>query len=431
MHRITQATPIAFADPLPDAVDIVVIGAGVVGTATAYFLARRGVKVLLCEKGRIAGEQSSRNWGWIRQQGRDQHELPIVMESLDLWQQIADNLDEDIGFRRQGSLYLCENDADMARNDRFMSFAPAYGLSTSRLNRGELEDLVKDCPARWQSGLYTPDDGRAEPSLAVPAMARRLRERGVDIRENCAVLEIVTRNAAVEEVVCEAGRVSTDAVLVAAGAWSTFLLGDCGIRLPQLTVKASVARTAPMPSIFDGNASGSQVAFRRRLDGGYSIACTDYLEVFPTLRQLGFVKDFLPLIHASLGKLKLRWPEVRAGRDYTAARVLDPQPSAKTAARIQARLAERVPAFDGVEIAETWSGLIDALPDVVPVLDHSPTIDGLWVSTGFSGHGFGIGPGAGRVMADLIQGKRVNYDLSRFRLARFSDGSRLEMGPSI
>ncbi len=90
-----------------------------------------------------------------------------------------------------------------------------------------------------------------------------------------------------------------------------------------------------------------------------------------------------------------------------------------------------MPAFAEVEILETWSGLIDALPDVVPVLDRASQIDGLWVSTGFSGHGFGIGPGAGRVMADLIRGEPVHYDLSRFRLNRFSDGSRLELGPLI
>ena len=147
---------------LPESVDVVVIGAGIAGMSAAWFLERAGLRVAVCEKGIVAGEQSSRNWGWIRQQGRDQAELPIVMESLQLWQEIADQLDEDIGFRRTGSLYLCENDTEMARHDRFMSFAPAYGLATARVNRAELEALIADCPARWQSGLYTPDDGRAE-----------------------------------------------------------------------------------------------------------------------------------------------------------------------------------------------------------------------------------------------------------------------------
>ena len=90
-----------------------------------------------------------------------------------------------------------------------------------------------------------------------------------------------------------------------------------------------------------------------------------------------------------------------------------------------------MPAFLGFELAEAWSGMIDALPDVVPVLDRAEHVDGLWISTGFSGHGFGIGPGAGKIMANLIQGKQPDYNLSRFRLARFSDGSKLELGPSI
>ena len=120
---------------VPDSADVVVIGGGIVGVSTAWFLARQGVNVVLCEKGHIAGEQSGRNWGWVRQQGRDRAELPIVMESMRLWQQIADALDEDIGYRREGSLYLCENEAEMANHDRFMAFAPDFGLATQRLNR--------------------------------------------------------------------------------------------------------------------------------------------------------------------------------------------------------------------------------------------------------------------------------------------------------
>ena len=133
---------------LPATTDIVIIGAGIAGISAAWFLQKAGLRVTVCEKGIVAGEQSSRNWGWCRQQGRDQAELPIVMESLGLWQEIADELDTDIGFRREGSLYLCENDEEMAKHDRFMSFAPAYGLETRRLNRAQLESMVVDCPAR-------------------------------------------------------------------------------------------------------------------------------------------------------------------------------------------------------------------------------------------------------------------------------------------
>jgi len=312
-----------------------------------------------------------------------------------------------------------------------MSFAPAYGLDTSYVNRKQLETLMPDCPERWQSGLYTPDDGRAEPSLAVPAMATALVGRGVHVIENCAVEEILIGNQKVTGALTEHGEIKTSTVLCAGGAWSTFLLQGCGIRLPQLTVKASVVRTAAAPLKFNGNASGSKVAFRKRIDGGYTVAASDYLEIFPSASHVKFIRDFLPLIRTSFGKLRLRIPELKVDGDFKRQRILNPIPSAATVARIKARLADRVPAFKDIELVQAWSGMIDALPDVVPVLDRADPIDGLYISTGFSGHGFGIGPGAGKIMANLIQNNPVEYDLNRFRLARFSDGSNLELGPAI
>ena len=93
---------------LPESADIVVIGGGIIGACAAYFLARDGLKVALLEKGRIGAEQSSRNWGWCRQQNRDARELPLSTKSLDLWGEISAELGEDLGFRRCGLLYLSD-----------------------------------------------------------------------------------------------------------------------------------------------------------------------------------------------------------------------------------------------------------------------------------------------------------------------------------
>ena len=115
MPIITESSPVAFSEPLPEAVDVVVIGAGVIGTSTAYFLAKHGAKVLLCEKGRVAGEQSSRNWGWVRRQGRDQAELPIMMESNRIWRDLARSTgEEDLGFTQSGCVYLAESERQLA-----------------------------------------------------------------------------------------------------------------------------------------------------------------------------------------------------------------------------------------------------------------------------------------------------------------------------
>ena len=110
---ITEASPVRFADPLPGRVDVAVIGGGVIGVMTAFYLRQKGLSVLLLEKGRIAGEQSSRNWGWVRQQGRDPSELPIMVESLSIWKRLAAEMGDSLGFRQTGVLYLAKTDREM------------------------------------------------------------------------------------------------------------------------------------------------------------------------------------------------------------------------------------------------------------------------------------------------------------------------------
>jgi len=127
----TEATPIQFPGPLPEASDVVIIGGGIIGVTTALFLARRNISVTLLEKGRVAAEQSSRNWGWIRQQGRDADELPIMIEAHRLWQQLAEECGEDIGLRQTGVTYLARTDKEMDDFVRFLKIAEVHGVRTA------------------------------------------------------------------------------------------------------------------------------------------------------------------------------------------------------------------------------------------------------------------------------------------------------------
>ena len=232
MPLISEATPIAFSDRLPDAVDVLVIGAGVVGVSTAYFLAKSGVRVAVLEKGRVAGEQSSRNWGWVRQQGRDPAELPIVMEANRIWRGLAEETGErDLAFTECGCLYVATRPDQMSRWEEWREMAVRHQLDSRLLTAKEIEALAPDLNGRWAGGIFTPSDGRAEPFVAVPALARAARRLGATVVENCAVRTVETEAGRVTAVHTERGRTGAQAVVLAGGAWSTHFAANLGLDL--------------------------------------------------------------------------------------------------------------------------------------------------------------------------------------------------------
>ena len=140
---ISEASPVRFAAALPPRADVVVIGGGVIGVMTAWFLRERGLSVVLCEKGRIAGEQSSRNWGWVRQQGRDPGELPIMVESLAIWKRLAAEMGDALGFRQTGVLYLAKTEKEIAGFEAWTEHARTHQVDTRLLSAAETGAMLK------------------------------------------------------------------------------------------------------------------------------------------------------------------------------------------------------------------------------------------------------------------------------------------------
>ncbi|SHE48094.1 Glycine/D-amino acid oxidase [Loktanella atrilutea] len=434
-----------FRDPLPERADVVVIGGGVIGVMTAWELARDGVSVVLLEKGRVAGEQSSRNWGWVRAQGRDLAELPIMLEAQRMWPKLAEEAG-DVGLRTTGTLYLAEDDAQMARYAGWLAEAERFQVSSRMLDAAQVAEALPGAARGYKGALWTPTDMKAEPWVAVPAFARAAQAAGAVIVEDCAVRMLDLTGGRVTGVVTERGLIGADAVVLAGGAWSSLLLRRHGVAIPQLSVRATVAATAPMGDVNLGGAVDKRLAWRKRADGGYSLAPAGFHELFvgpDAFRAFGSFTKLLwedPLGTRLLPMAPRGYPDGWgtprrwAGNQvspFERCRVLDPAPNAARVARLARDFAATFPGLGEVRIAQSWAGMIDTLPDVVPVVDHVAALPGLTVCTGMCGHGFGIGPGMGRVAARLATGRDPGHDLTRFRLSRFSDGSRLVAGPNL
>jgi glycine/D-amino acid oxidase-like deaminating enzyme len=428
----------------PAATCVAIVGGGIIGTSAAFTLASRGVPVVLFEKGYIGCEQSSRNWGWCRQAGRDAREMPLIVESLRLWRDMNRNIEADTGFRECGVLYVGESEADEAHFGEWIDMAKPYEVGARIVHGDELKALMPGANRTFRCGLHVPTDGCAEPQRAAPAIARAAQRKGAVIALPCAVRGIERAAGQVAAVITERGRVACESIIIAGGAWTSLLCASLGVRLPQLKVLASVMRTAPFPNGPDACTWVGEVGYRKRRDGGYTLA-NGAGHVVPLVPDsLRYLREFLPSLRREAQSLRPRLTEqslleLRAPRrwaldkpsPFEATRVLDPKPNgALNRAALEAMI-DVYPGFKAAQIVQQWAGYIDVTPDVVPYIGPIPSLPGITVATGFSGHGFGIGPAAGHLAADLATARSPLVDPTAFRVSRFSDGSPIVLGPEL
>lgn len=424
---------------LPDEVDVAVIGAGIVGASAAYYLARRGKSVALIEKGYVGAEQSGRNWGWCRQQNRDARELPLAIKAMELWDAFGRDTGRDLGFRRCGLLYATTDPAQIVQWETWRKTAKEFGVDTRMLTAAEAATMT-GTSREWLGGVHSVNDGKAEPERAAPFFALGARDRGASIHQTCAARGLDTKNGAVTGVVTEKGLIRTNRVILAGGAWASALCRHHGIRFPQASVRQTILRTDVAPQGPDAFYC-PEVALTRRLDGSYTVAISGKGTLDITPQGLRFARDFLPMFIKRFKALELgasssffngpeslvKW-SVDDVTPFEKIRVLSPTPRRKTVETTMARARALFPALASVPVRESWAGYIDSTPDAVPVISPVAGLTGLVLAAGFSGHGFGLGPAAGHLAADLATGAAPIVDPRPFRHSRFTDGSRGEIG---
>lgn len=425
--------PVQTSPDFPASTSVVVIGGGIVGLTAALTLAERGIPVVVLEKGRLAGEQSSRNLGWVRKMGRSAPDVPMSLASDRLWAEMPGRVGADVGYRQAGIMYLARTEAEMAMHGEWLESVGHLSLDSKLLTPAEIDALVPGGQGKWAGGIHTPSDGRAEPTLASSAIANAAIAKGAVIVENCAVRTLALSAGRVGGVVTERGEIRCEQVLLCGGLWSRRFLGNLGVSLPTLPLISSVIRTAPMDGPTGIAVGGPDFSFRKRHDGGFTVTQRGALGAPLMLDHLLIGLRYLPTLRGQRRLLR-----IRLGRDFLRdlslprkwgpastspferVRTMSPEADAGINAEAMRNLKAAWPAFEAAAIEEVWAGMMDITPDSLPVISPVDGIPGLTVASGFSGHGFGTSPAAGQLAADLVSGEKPIVDPAPYRLERFA-----------
>lgn len=430
---------------LPASADVVVIGAGIIGVSAAYALAKAGHSVALVEKGVVAGEQSSRNWGWCRVLNRDEREIPLMQHSHELWETLPGEIGADMGFRRNGLVYVTKDPQQLANWRSWLDTAQGYQVQARMIDAEEAKRLTPGNEQDWIGGVVSPRDGRAEPAMAAPALAKGARALGATLHQNCAVRGLDTTGGRVSGVFTEKGRIACQSVVLAGGAWASMFLRRHGADMPQASVHSTVFSTTPAKQVSPGGLFTPDFILTPRLDGGYLVAAKARGRLELTPAGIRYGRQFLPnlrknwkVVELRLGRFFFEGPDAWHGRwsferptVFERIRVLHPKPKMSIVEPALREIVAAYPELAGIKAARVWAGWIDSTPDAVPVISPVEALPGVVVAAGFSGHGFGIGPAAGRLAADLATGAPPVVDPAPFALNRFFDGSPIQTPTGI
>jgi len=367
---------------------VVIIGGGVMGLSTAYHLARAGVRdVVLVEQAELGSGSTCKAAGGVRAQFSDAVNIELGRRSLEAFESFKRDFDQEIDLHQVGYLFLLDQPAHVAAFEKNVALQNELGVDSRMIDVAEAKRLS---PLVETDGLlaaaWSPRDGHCTPESVVLGYAGAARRAGARLVRGCAVTDIATDGTAITAVETSQGTIRTDTVVCAAGAWSQRIGEMAGVALSVEPVRRQILTTEPMagldprtPFTIDFSTS-----FYFHSEGpGLLLGMSDPDEE-PGF-MLGRSEDWLP--------------------------------------RLGDAIERRAPKIADVGIASGWAGLYEMTPDHNALVGEAPEISRFLYATGFSGHGFLMGPAIGEVMRDLYLGTPPVVDVSVLDARRFADST--------
>lgn len=373
--------------------DVVIVGGGIQGCATAVHLAVRGVRSLVIEKNYCGRHASGVNAGGVLRAARHPVELPLSTVALEIWADAPNLVDDDCGFRPIGRLKIAESDEEMDTLRRRYDLVRRLGYTHEQLlDRGELRDIEPGVAEHAVGAIHSAGCGHANPFQTVTAFKRKAVALGVQFREGTRVLG-VKRSGAVWSITTDNGGVEAPILVNTAGAWGDRIAAAMGEPVPLSTIAPMLMVTSRMP---------------------------------PVMRQrIGAVDRVLSIVQMQNGTVIIGGGYLGSADRDTETTTLD---YAKLA--FNARIAcEMFPALRDARIVRAWAGIEGNIADGIPVIGPSSTEEGAFHAFGFCAHGFHLGPVVGRILAELVTSGSSNVPIDAFRIDRFGNAAKKAGSP--
>ncbi len=371
-----------------DTADVVIVGGGITGTVAAYELAKAGLDVVLVERFDLAAMASGWTLAGVRQSGRHPAELPLARAAVARWSTLDQELDAATGYRRHGNLRLARSATEVPVIRRLVEAQRAAGLELAFLaGNAAVREVAPALATSIEAASFCASDGSADPLATVRAFAAAAERHGARFRCGERAMALDVAGERLRGVVTEQRRIEAGRCCLAGGVFVNELLAPFGLDVPLRRPMVTVLRSEPLPPLLGPvlGVANADMAGRQEASG-----------------------------HLRVTSGAAPWH----GTLHTEPKPAVP-PSMASVGEVIAKLTAVLPAFASARLEAVWAGLLDLTPDALPVLDRVPGIDGLVVAAGFSGHGFGIGPVTGRIVADLLVGAEPAFDLAPFRFDRF------------
>ncbi|WP_243112257.1 NAD(P)/FAD-dependent oxidoreductase [Ethanoligenens harbinense] len=366
--------------------DFLIVGGGVIGCATAYYLSKQKASVLVVEKEEIGVGGSSRNGGGVRQSARDPREMPIAMHAVrDLWPGLSEELGVDVEYHKKGNLRLGKTEAHLEHLRKLVAQGRAQGLEQTMIDCRQAKEICPQISQEVIGASWCPTDGHANPMKTTLAFYKRARELGARFLTGDPVQSIVMRQGRAVGVRTVGGTViGAGKVIVAAGYASRRLLDGVGIDLPMFNLVDEALITEALPPLFEQMLGTAAADFygHQTDHGSFVFGGSMGLE--------SFISDTPRAVTNSM-----------------------------TAPYLCRAILGYFPCLANVNIIRTWSGFIDKMADGVPVMDEIDEVPGLIAACGFSGHGFGVSPAVGELIAQLALAGETSLPLDALRYDRF------------